>query len=122
MDTQAVFSEFPSELSDALEIGERLDIADSAADLGVYKIKVARIAEFFDVAFDLVGYVRHYLHGLAEVVAAAFFVDDALIYPSGGDIVGFCGLDVGETFVVAKIKVGLMAVDGYITLSVFIWV
>ena len=62
------------------------------------------------------------LDGLAEVVAAAFLVDNSLIYAAGGYVVGSCGVDVGESFVVAEVEVGFMAVDGHIAFAVFVWV
>ena len=66
--------------------------------------------------------MRHYLHGLAKVVATALLVDDALIDAAGGHIVGAGGAHVGEALVMAKVEIGLMAVDSHITLTMFVWI
>ena len=52
-----------------------------------YKIIVACIAQVFDATFDLIGDVGYDLHGLAQIVAAAFLVDYALVDSAGGNIV-----------------------------------
>ena len=72
------------------------------------------------IAFYLVGDVGYNLHRLAQVVAASFLVDDAAVDAAGGHIVGRGYPDVGETFIVAQVEVGLMPVDGYIAFAVFI--
>jgi hypothetical protein len=41
-----------------------------------------------DVFLDLVGDVRDDLHGLAQVVAAAFLLEHALVDLAGGEVVG----------------------------------
>ena len=69
-------------MSHGFKEGERFDVADYAADFGDDEVEVAGVAEGFDGAFDFVGDVGDDLDGFAEVVAAAFFVDDALVYAS----------------------------------------
>ena len=66
--------------------------------------------------------MRDYLDGLAEIVAAALLVDNSLIHTAGGHIVGAGGGYVGEAFVVAQIKVGLMAVDRHVTFAMLVGV
>ena len=122
VEAEAVVFEFPAELTDGLKEGERLDVAHDAADFGDDEVEIAGLAEGHDVALDLVGDVGDDLYGLAEIVAAALFLDDALVDASGGHIVGACGLDVGEPFVVSEVEVGLMAVDGDVALAVFVGV
>jgi len=73
---------------DAFEEVQRLDVAHGAADFGDYEVEAACGAERAHAALDFVGDVRHYLHGLAEIVAVALFVDHALVYAAGGDVVG----------------------------------
>ena len=63
-----------AELADRLEEGQRLDVADRAADLHEDDVVVARDAA--DAVLDLVRDVRNDLDGLAEVVAAALLLDD----------------------------------------------
>ena len=122
MDAEAVGAHLPAQLTHALEIGQRLDVADGAADFGDDEVEIAGVAEHLDVAFDFVSDMRHNLNGLAQIVAAAFFVDDTLIDTARGDVVGAGGLDVGEAFVVTQVEVGLVAVDGYVALAVLIGV
>ena len=66
--------------------------------------------------------MRDNLHRLAQIVATALLVDHALIHATSGDVVGTGSLDVGETLIVAQVKVGLMAVDGHIAFAVLIGV
>ena len=51
-------------------------------------ISVMITSYIFLAPFDFVGDVRDDLHGLAEEFAAPFFVDNALVDASGGDVVG----------------------------------
>ena len=120
VDAETVRAELPAQLSYAFEVRQRLDVANGASDFSYDEVKIAGFAEFFDVKLYLVGDVRHNLHCLAEIVAASLLVNDTLKYPAGGDIVGAGSLDIGETLIVAKVKVGFMSVDCYITLSVLI--
>ena len=122
VDAEAVGAEFPAELAHGFEEGERFDVADHAADFGDDEVEVAGVAEGFDGAFDFVGDMGHDLDGFAEVVAAAFFVDYALVDAAGGDVVGASGLDVGEALIVAEVEVGFVAVDGDVTFTVFVGV
>lgn len=64
--------------------------------------------------------MRNYLYRLAEIVAAALLVDYRLVDASGSDIVRTCCVDVGETLVMSKVKIRLMAVDGHIAFPVLI--
>ncbi len=122
VEAEAVLSQLPSELAYCLEEWQRLDVAHHAADLGDDEVKLAGAAELLDGALYLVGDVGHDLHRLAQVVAVALLVDDALVDASGGDVVGAGGLDVGEAFVMAQVEVGLVAVDGHIALPVLVGV
>ena len=62
-----------AELADRLEEGQRLDVADRAADLDEDDVGVG--ADAADGLLDLVGDVGDDLHGLAEVVAAPLPLD-----------------------------------------------
>ena len=62
---------------------------------------------------DLVGDVRNDLDGGAEIIAAAFLVDDVLVDAAGGDVVGLGRRAAGKALVVAEIEVGLRAVVGH---------
>src|ERR1043165_3239164 len=67
-------ADFLAELADGFEERQRLDVADRAADLDAPEDDA--LARFADALLDLVGDVGDDLHGLAEVVAAALFLDD----------------------------------------------
>ena len=115
-------AQFPSQLTYGLDKGEGLDVAHRATYLGDNEVIFAGGAQQLHVALDFVGDVRDDLNGLAQVIAAAFLVDDALINPSGRDIVGTGGLDVGEALIVAQVQVGLVPIDGDIALAVLVGV
>ena len=61
---------------------------------------------------DLVGDVRDDLHGVAQVLAAAFARDNLRVDLAGGDVGRLAEVDVEETLVVADVEVGLGAVIG----------
>jgi hypothetical protein len=67
-----------------------------------------------------VGDVRNDLHGLAEIVAAAFFAEDRFVDAAGGPVVVATKFCVGEALVVAEIEIGLRAVIGDINFAVLI--
>ncbi len=105
-----VATERDPHLPDRLEKRQRLDIADSAADLDDGELGVAGAGA--DPALDLVGDVRNHLHGSAEVVAAALLADHAFVDLPGREVVATAHLHVGEALVVAEVEIGLGAVLG----------
>ena len=122
VDADAAPSQFPSQLTYSLDKWQGLDVADGAANLGDDEVIFAGGAQQLDVTLDFVGDVGNDLDGLAQVVAAALLVDDALIDAARGDVVGTGGLDVGEALVVPQVEVGFMAIDGDVALAVLIGV
>ncbi len=100
------------ELADRLEEGQRLDVADRAADLGDHEVDGLRLGDDQDPVLDLVGDVGDHLDGGAEVVAAALALDHRVVDRAGGDVGGARGVLVGEALVVAEVEVGLGAVLG----------
>ena len=115
-------AQFPPQLAYGFDKRQGLDVAHGAANLGDDKVILARGAEQLHVTLDLVGDVGDDLHRLAQVVATALLVDDALVDAARGHVVGPGGLDVGEAFVVTQVQVGLMAIDGDVALAVLIGV
>ncbi len=99
-----------AELADRFHEGHRLDIADRAANLADDEVVV--VISLDHEILDLVGDVRNDLDGRAEIVAAAFLVDDVLVDAAGGDVVGLGRRTPGEALVVAEIEVGFRAVVG----------
>ena len=111
-------AELQAELADGLEEGQRLDVADRAADLDDDDVVLA--GDPAHGLLDLVGDVGDDLHGLAEVVAAPLLVDDRLVDLAGGVVVALGGQGVGEALVVAEVEVGLGAVVGDEDLAVLV--
>ncbi len=99
-----------AELADRLHEGHGLDVAHGAADFADHEIVVFIAVD--DEILDLVRDVGNDLHGRAEIVAAAFLVDDVLVDPARGDVVGLGRRTPGEALVVAEVEVGLRAVVG----------
>ena len=118
----AAASQLPTQLADGLDKRQRLDIAHGAPDLGDDEVILAGGAQQLDVALDFIGDMGDNLDRLAQIVAAALLVDDALIDTARGHVVGARGLDVREAFIVPQVQVGLMAIDGDIALAVLIGV
>ena len=106
------------ELAERLEERQAFDVAGGAADLGDEHVDAFAALE--DAVLDLVGDVRDDLHGLAEVVAAAFLLDDGLVDLAGAEAVEAREFARGEAFVVAEVEVGLGAVVQDVDLAVLI--
>ena len=68
-----------AELTDGLQEGQALDVADRAADLGDDHVDVGVAGDPGDALLDLVGDVRDDLYGAAQVVALAFLADDVVV-------------------------------------------
>ena len=73
-----------AQLTDRLEERQGLDVADGAADLDHADVRLTRAQA--DAALDLISDVRDDLNRGAQVVAAAFLGDDALVDASGCEI------------------------------------
>jgi hypothetical protein len=72
-------------LADGLEEGQRLDVADRAADLDQQDFAVR--GDFAHGILDLVGDVRDHLNGLAEVISASLLGDDLFVDAAGGEVI-----------------------------------
>ena len=120
MDAAGVCLEFPSQLAHGFKEWQRLNVADRTADFRNHEVEISGFAKQLDVSLDFVGYVRNNLNGFAKILAVAFFVNYVLINPPRGYVVCAGGAHVREAFIVAEVKVGLMAVDRNITFPVFI--
>ena len=117
---QGVFTQFPFQLADAFQVRKRLDVAYRTTDFGNYEIEFIFVAQQLYITLDFIRNVRDYLNGLSQIIAAALFVDNAFIDTSGCNIVGLCGLDTQEAFVVSQVEIGFMAVYRYVAFSVLI--
>ncbi len=58
------------------------------------------------------------LHGFAQVVAAALFLQHGLVDLARGEVVGFFHARFDETLIVAQVEVGFCAVVGHENLAV----
>src|SRR4051794_28658875 len=89
---------FESDLTDGFQEGQRLDVADRAADFDDGHIGTLGTA--LDEEFDLVGDVRNDLHRLAEVLATSLLLDYRFVDLSGGEVVALAHSGIGKSFVV----------------------
>jgi len=105
-----VAAELVAELADGFDKRKRFDVADGATDFDDDDIDA--FGDFTGISFDFVGDVGDDLDGFAEVIAAAFAGDDALVDAAGGEVVGLGEGSVGEAFVVAEVEVGFRAIVG----------
>ncbi len=76
-----------ADLTDRFQEGQRLDVADRPADFDDADVGVALFRNALDVRFYFVRDVRNDLNGCAEIVAAAFFVDDGVVDLPGRHVV-----------------------------------
>ena len=104
------------ELADRLQEGERLDVADGAADLRDHN--VVALVQAPHRHLDLVGHVRDDLDGGAEEIAAPLLRDDVLVDAARRDVVRLRERFVDEPFVVSEIEVGLRAVVRHVDFAV----
>ena len=108
---------FQTDLADGLQEDEALDVADGPADFAEDDVH-AGFVEGADAGLDLGADVRDHLHGRAQVVAAAFLLQDLPVDAAGGDVALLGGGLAGETLVVAQVEVGLGPVVGHVHLAV----
>jgi hypothetical protein len=108
------------ELTDGLEIRQRFDVADGAADLHDHDLGLGLAGNAMDARLDLVRDVRDDLHRRAEVVAAALLRDDRVVDLSGREVGGPRDVAVDEALVVTEVEVGLGAVLGDEDLAVLV--
>ena len=109
-----------AQLAHRLDERQRLDVAHRTADLGDDNVVNLLLRQQLDAALDLVGDMGNDLHGLAQILALALLLDDALVNPARRDVVGLRRGLVRKAFVVAQIEVGLRAVLRHIAFAVFI--
>jgi len=102
--------------------GQRLDVAHRTADLGDDHVVFLGLRQQLNAAFDLVGDVGNDLHGLAQVLALALLLDDALVDTARRDVVGLRRGLVREALVVPQVEVRLGAVLGDVALAVLVGV
>ena len=117
-----LFRHFPLQLAYGLNEGQTLDITHCSADLSDDDVVLAFLTQELYPSLDLIGDMRYYLYGLAQVVAFSFFVYNGLVYTARGHIVGLRGGDVQEAFIMSQVQVGLCPVVRNETFAVFVGV
>ena len=99
-----------AELAGGLQERQGLDVAHRAANFHDRHVHIHRTPA--DEVLDLVGDVRNDLHGLAQVVAPALFLEHRFVDLAGGEVVGALHPCGDEALVVAEVQIGLGAVVG----------
>ena len=74
-----------------------------------------------DVQFDFVGDMRNDLHRAAEIIAAPFLLDHALVNLAGGEIIAPAHPCADEALIMAQVKVGFRSVFSNKYLAVLKW-
>ena len=101
MDIQnIVFADFFFYLADCFEERQAFNIADSTANFGNYKISIVITPNAVNTFFNFVGNVRNYLYGTAQIIAAAFFIDNGKINFAGSYVRAFRQVNVDKAFIV----------------------
>ena len=72
---KAVFPpDFPSHLTDRLQKGLALDIADRPADFRYHHVGVGFLSDIVNKRLDFVRHMRNHLYGLTQIIAAPLFI------------------------------------------------
>ena len=98
------------ELADRFEEGHSFDVADGPTDFDEDDVGVFLLPHLPEQRLDLVRDVGDDLDCLAEIVAAAFLLDDGPVDLPGRDVVVPGEVHIEEPLVVAEIQVDLRAV------------
>ena len=120
VNTAAVSAQLPFELAHRLYIRQALNVAHRAANLRDDEVVVTRLPEQLNLMFYLVGDMGHHLHGLAQVIASALFLDDILVDTPRSDIVRAMGAHIQEALVVPQVQVRLVPVFRYVAFPMLI--
>ena len=106
----AVVAEFDAHLANRFEKRQRFDIADRATDLDETNVSIP--CTTLDAFLDLIGDMRNHLHRSAQIIAASFFGNDALVDAAGREVAVAARGRADETLVMPQIEIGLGAVVG----------
>ena len=98
---------------------QRLNVADCSADLNDSHLCVTRTG--LDVQFNFVGYVRNNLYSAAQIVAAPFLFNHALIDLARREIVAPAHPGTDKTLVMPKIEIGFCSILGDKYFAVLKW-
>ena len=119
---QGLLGAFPLHLTHRLDVGQGLNVADRSPNFSNDEVKIRFGTQDLNAALDFIRDVWNDLNGLTEVLASAFFVNDRLVNPAGGVVVGLRGLDVQEPLVVPQVQVRFGTINRDVALPVFVGV
>ena len=121
MDIEGIGSaHLQSHLTDGLDEGLALHIADGAADLGDDHIRIGALPYPINKMLDLVGDMGNGLHGAAQIFAPTLLGDDIGVDLAGGQVGILVQILVDEPLVMSQIQIGLRAVLRHIDLAVLV--
>ena len=103
-------SKILAQLTDCLQEGQGLDIADGSTDLDNAHVHVG--GHLLDGSLDLVGDMGNHLNRLAQVVPPPFLLNHRFIDPAGGQVVVLSQPAVGEALIMPQVQVRFGAVIG----------
>ena len=101
---------FIAHLANRFQKRQRFNVADSAADFHNHHIGIAIHGHGTNRILDFVGDVRDDLNCLAQIIAAAFLLDDREINAPGGPVVRLRQVRVGKALVMAQVKISFRAI------------
>ncbi len=99
-------------LTDRLQEGLAFDVAYGAADLDDDDIAAAGPGHVTDAVLDLAGDVGDRLDGTTQEIAPPLFLDDGLVYLTGGHGTEAGEVLIDEALVVSQVEVSLRTVAG----------
>ena len=99
-----------AKLARSFQKRQRFNIAHRAANL--HNRYIHTFSATLYIVLNFVGDVRNDLHGLAQVVTSAFFVQHRLVNLPGGEVVGLLHAGIDKPLIVAQVKVSLCAIVG----------
>ena len=109
-------SQFDAHLPDSFQEGLGFNIAYRTADF--HDGQIGSAGSFLDALLDLIGDMGDDLYSAAQVIAAAFLLDDILVDPAGGKIIASGHAGAHEPFIMSQVQVGFCAVLGNIHFAV----
>ena len=113
MDVQDVIAaDFLLDLADGFQERQAFDVADSAADFRDDDVRIVVVADAIDAVLDFIGDVRDDLDGMAQIIAAAFFLQDRPVNLAGRDVGVLAEVNVDEAFIMTEVEVRFRTVVG----------
>jgi len=122
MNNQTIFTELPTQLSNALDVWQGFNITHCSSNFGNDKIIFTLAAKRFDISFNFVGDMRNNLNGFSQIIATSFFFNHILINSAGGNVIGTMSFYIQKSFVVTKIEICFVSIHRNVTFSMFVWI